>query len=94
MTMKCGLVALVGAPNVGKSTLLNALVGERVAIVSPKVNTTRLVVRGIFSRGETQLVMVDTPGLNTSTKGARPTMSDRKKERRLRTGVPFGGAHP
>ncbi|MCP5404655.1 MAG: GTPase Era [Pseudomonadaceae bacterium] len=65
---RCGLVALVGAPNVGKSTLMNALVGHKVGIVSPKANTTRVVVRGVRQEGTAQLVFVDTPGLNTSTK--------------------------
>ncbi len=64
----CGLVALVGAPNVGKSTLLNKLVGEKVGIVSPKANTTRMVVRGIVNHDMAQLVLVDTPGLNESKK--------------------------
>ncbi|MFZ2587814.1 MAG: GTPase Era [Alphaproteobacteria bacterium] len=65
---RCGLIALVGAPNVGKSTLINALVGERVGIVSSKPNTTRIVVRGVVTEGATQFVFVDTPGLNTSAK--------------------------
>lgn len=69
MTMtRCGLVALVGAPNVGKSTLLNKLVGEKVGIVSPKANTTRMVVRGVVTQEMAQLVLVDTPGLNESKK--------------------------
>jgi len=68
MTTRCGLVALVGLPNAGKSTLMNALMGEKVGIVSPKANTTRLVVRGIVAEGEAQLVLVDTPGLNSSAK--------------------------
>lgn len=65
---RCGLVALVGAPNVGKSTLMNALLGSRVGIVSPKANTTRVVVRGVVMHHTAQLVLVDTPGLNHSTK--------------------------
>ncbi|MBI1308682.1 MAG: GTPase Era [Proteobacteria bacterium] len=66
--MRCALVALVGLPNVGKSTLLNALVGEKVGIVSDKPNTTRVTVRGVFTQGETQFVFMDTPGLNRSSK--------------------------
>ena len=65
---RSGIVALVGVPNVGKSTLLNKLVGEKVGIISPKANTTRLVVRGVVTQGSAQIVFVDTPGLNTSTK--------------------------
>ena len=59
----CGFVALIGAPNAGKSTLLNALVGSKVAIVSHKVQTTRALVRGIAVEGAAQLVFIDTPGI-------------------------------
>ncbi|HEX3753619.1 MAG TPA: GTPase Era, partial [Rhizomicrobium sp.] len=59
----CGFAAIIGAPNAGKSTLVNALVGTKVAIVSPKVQTTRMPVRGIAMRGEAQIVFVDTPGI-------------------------------
>ena len=60
---RCGFVALIGAPNAGKSTLLNTLVGAKVAIVSRKVQTTRSLVRGIAIEGETQIIFVDTPGI-------------------------------
>jgi GTP-binding protein Era len=60
---RCGFVALIGAPNAGKSTLLNALVGSKVAIVSRKVQTTRALVRGIAIEGAAQIVFVDTPGI-------------------------------
>jgi GTP-binding protein Era len=60
---RCAFVALIGAPNVGKSTLINALVGAKVTIVSPKVQTTRTLVRGIAIEGKSQLVFVDTPGI-------------------------------
>jgi GTP-binding protein Era len=60
---RCGFVALIGAPNAGKSTLTNALVGSKVAIVTPKVQTTRALLRGIVMAGPAQLVLVDTPGI-------------------------------
>jgi len=63
MTKRCGFCAIIGAPNAGKSTLINALVGSKVAIVTPKVQTTRAPVRGIAIAGETQIVFVDTPGI-------------------------------
>ena len=63
MTRRCGFCAIIGAPNAGKSTLINALVGSKVAIVTPKVQTTRMPVRGIAIAGETQIVFVDTPGI-------------------------------
>lgn len=63
MTQKCGLVAIVGAPNAGKSTLVNALVGQKVAIVSPKAQTTRVRLMGIALHGDTQMMLLDTPGI-------------------------------
>jgi GTP-binding protein Era len=60
---RCGFVALIGAPNAGKSTLINALVGSKVAIVTPKVQTTRTLLRGIAMEGPAQLVFIDTPGI-------------------------------
>ncbi|WP_029356187.1 GTPase Era [Bosea sp. 117] len=60
---RCGFVALIGAPNAGKSTLTNALVGTKVSIVSHKVQTTRSLVRGIAIEGATQIILVDTPGI-------------------------------
>jgi len=60
---RCGTVVLAGKPNVGKSTLLNALLGEHLAIVSPKPQSTRLPVVGLLTRGETQFIFTDSPGL-------------------------------
>ena len=62
--MRSGFVTFVGRPNVGKSTLLNAICGEKVSIVSNKPQTTRTRVRGVWNRGETQIVFVDTPGIH------------------------------
>src|ERR1700721_1952272 len=59
----CGFVALIGAPNVGKSTLVNALVGSKVTIVSRKVQTTRALIRGIVVENNAQIILVDTPGI-------------------------------
>jgi GTPase len=60
---RCGFATILGAPNAGKSTLVNALVGQKVSIVTQKVQTTRIPVRGIAMRGRTQIIFVDTPGI-------------------------------
>src|SRR5882724_11342531 len=60
---RCGFIAVIGVPNAGKSTLVNALVGTKVSIVSHKVQTTRMPIRGIAIEGASQLVFIDTPGI-------------------------------
>ncbi len=63
MTQRAGFAAIIGAPNAGKSTLTNRLVGAKVSIVTQKVQTTRFPVRGVAMQGEAQIVLVDTPGI-------------------------------
>lgn len=63
MSQSCGFIAVVGAPNAGKSTLVNALVGQKVAIVTPKAQTTRVRLMGVAIQGEAQILLLDTPGI-------------------------------
>jgi GTP-binding protein Era len=80
---RCGFIALIGAPNAGKSTLVNALVGSKVAIVTPKVQTTRALLRGIAMQGSAQLVLIDTPGI----------FAPRRRLDRAMVTTAWGGAH-
>src|SRR5438105_9647180 len=80
---RCGFIALIGAPNAGKSTLTNTLVGSKVSIVSRKVQTTRALVRGIAIVGGAQLVLMDTPGI----------FAPRRRLDRAMVTTAWGGAH-
>jgi GTP-binding protein Era len=82
-TTSCGFVALIGAPNAGKSTLLNAMVGSKVSIISHKVQTTRALIRGIAIEGPSQLIFVDTPGI----------FSPRRRLDRAMVTTAWSGAH-
>ena len=70
----CGFIAIIGEPNAGKSTLINRLVGGKVSIVTPKVQTTRFNVRGVCAEGEAQLIFVDTPGIFDAGKAFEKAM--------------------
>jgi GTP-binding protein Era len=75
--MRCGMAAIVGRPNVGKSTLLNALIGERLSITSHHPQTTRHRILGVLTRDDLQIAFVDTPGYQTRHTGAMPKMMNR-----------------
>ncbi len=69
MSIKCGFVAVIGKPNAGKSSLVNAIIGEKVSIVSPRPQTTRNNILGIYNSSSSQIIFVDTPGINSATNG-------------------------
>ena len=74
--MKSGFVSFVGRPNVGKSTLLNSILGKRIAITSDKPQTTRNLVQGIYNDEDTQIVFVDTPGIHKPKNALGKVMND------------------
>jgi GTP-binding protein Era len=71
---QCGFIAIIGEPNAGKSTLINRLIGGKVSIVTPKVQTTRFNVRGVCVQGDTQMIFVDTPGIFDAGKSFEKAM--------------------
>ncbi len=78
--MKSGFVAIIGRPNVGKSTLLNRFIGEELAIVSPKPQTTRNKIMGIYNRADAQAVFLDTPGFHETNKALNRAMIEKVEE--------------
>ena len=92
MTRRCGLVAVLGAPNAGKSTLVNALVGQKVAIVSAKAQTTRARLMGIAIEGEAQILLVDTPGIFAPRRRLDETLAARKPVLAYKAPAPDGSS--
>ena len=74
MKQKCATISIIGKPNAGKSTLLNYLIGQKIAIVTPKVQTTRSTITGIITEGDTQLIIIDTPGIFSPKKRLEKAM--------------------